>query len=167
MATNKIYIPSKNHLQKDDLDYDSVLHKLRLASNLIPVRLKKLRDTETEATVLRSLEGSNICLEGFFKNRYLGACLAYIDRGSVISSHFHNNHAAGCYEIVYGLAGCAIVRMKNKNGELENYEIHHKDLLVIPPGEPHSVECIETGVLLCVTIPADPDYPDANEQFEG
>lgn len=164
---NKIFIPEKTYLDKPTIDIQSIVNKLTLASELIPKSLKNLRENEEDSTVLKSLEGSNICLDFCFRNRYFAACLAYVDEGSVLATHFHTSSNEKCYEIIYGLVGHVIFQMKNSEGNLENYEVKNNDLLVIPPGEPHSIECLETGVLLCITIPPDPDFPDGEEKTMG
>ena len=164
---NKIFRPEMTYLDKPIIDIKSVVDKLTLASKLIPVPLKNLRENEKDTTVLKTLEGSNVCLESCYKHRYFAACLAYVDKESIVATHFHTSNDEKCYEIIYGLSGHVIFQMKNSKGILESYEVKSNDLLVIPPGEPHSIECLETGVLLCITIPSDPDFPDEEEKTMG
>ena len=164
MKTN-LYVPSDEELMRETMDLSGVVDMLDVAAKQSPKRMGELKDPK-DPTALVSFKGDNVCLEGLFhKPGVVAVCDAHLSPGSIMKNHFHKD-VEECYEVVYCQCGHICIEVE-VDGEYKKVDLKTGDIYTIPRGAPHSVECYKMAVLLCITIPADPDYPESDQITNG
>jgi len=152
-----VYIP-ENKMNDDRLNTDSIMAKLRVAESMAPVRMSDIRHSNNPC-LLESIDGDNIIVKSLYHNaNQFAACLAYMDKDSVIKPHYHgSNH--DCLEIMHCQSGSVILTLEN---DPDDHILKQGDTYMIPAGISHHVRATNTAILLCITIPPDPDFPGAS-----
>jgi quercetin dioxygenase-like cupin family protein len=150
--SSEIFVP-KNIL-KETMDLSDILDKLDYAASQTPVRLKNIRESN-DPTVLQVVSGDTVCLEPICNiEGTIAVCLAYFNPNSIVVNHHHGQS----YEIVYCKIGHCYIEMQ-KDDDIIRYDMKQGQCLTIPPNTAHTVQATELSILVCITVPADNDYP--------
>lgn len=161
----KLHIPSEEDRCRSTMNLTSIINKLNDASNVAPIQLRDMIRSNDAGSVV-SYCGSDVRLKGLFHMPgVIAICTATLQAKTIVQNHFHGR-SKECIEIVYCQSGSVNIYFRD-NGELEDHKIKSGSIIIIPAGVAHSVEAFENSVLLCITIPADQDYPTVDNSDRG
>ncbi len=162
--TNNIYIPDDaNNMNK--IDFDGLFDRLYESAQSDATRFGIVRNNLIKnIPAFKSYDDQNWRIEQISNDsNEIAALKSYLPRTTIIDNHFHNSGCELCLELVICTKGHIVIYVTPDEGNPYNQILKTGDYMLIPKGFSHTAICIEDTELICITVPADPDFSDSSE----
>ncbi len=104
----------------------------------------------------KTIQGTTIGI-GLFKDPMVAVQRVFVSKGTIFPEHTHEQwELAICY-----MGSMDFITDKGV------FPVKKGEFVEFPPGTPHSVKVHEDSWLICLTIPAEPNYPSPGLNKQG